>query len=209
MAHIKSAGMMIALAILAWISGCQDPVKEPKPVVQPDQIEPTIQVVEPAQVEPESDTIKPRIEREFSFTIDYSMSPAEMLRDTGCYRFDKWMLEHLPAAWNRTGKVTVTAALIDMGGVYWRRDEALAAIAELGLTPAPDNAALWTLSKEYPDFPDGKMWNVVDPSTIWTDENGHPRIAYVYGYGADFRRNAGVLHRTVDSWRGYLVLALK
>lgn len=130
---------------------------------------------------------KPTIEREFTLALDYSKSPADTLRATGCDYIYSWMLEHCPE-WKGTGKMEVKAALIDMGA-DWHRDEALAAIGELGLLVAPDNCALWTLSKDHPDL-QREIW-VVDPGTVWTGESGGPCMAYLDGDPDD--RNADLL----------------
>jgi len=145
---------------------------------------------------------KPRIERTFKLTLDYSMAPADMLRATKCDYIYQWMLEHCPGL-KGTGRVEVTANLIDMGG-YWTRNESLAAIDALGLVRTPDNAALWTLSKDHPDL-QCEIW-VVDPETVWQDENGNPCVTCLGGRPGE---RSARLDRVESRWvRRNLVLAL-
>lgn len=120
---------------------------------------------------------QPVIEREFKLLLDYSKSPPDTLRATKCDYIYPWMLEHCPP-WQGKGKVEVTAALIDMSG-DWERDGSLAAIAEFGLVQAPNNCAIWTLSREHPDL-QRKIW-IVDPGTVWSDEDGGPCTACLGG----------------------------
>ena len=148
---------------------------------------------------------KPTIEQEIKLTLDYDISPADTLCAAKCDWIYPWMLEHCPAAWQKTGKVEVTVVLIDMGGV-WETAEALPAISELGLVAPADNCALWTLSAKYSDLQ--REIVVVDPGTVWTGERGHPCMAFLRGGHGD--RSADLGGGVARGWdRSVRVLALK
>ncbi|MFA7314876.1 MAG: hypothetical protein WC025_03015 [Candidatus Magasanikbacteria bacterium] len=125
-----------------------------------------------------------RIEQSFPLILDYNISPVAMLEATGCNYIYEWMKTHHPA-WNCTGTVEVMAHLINMGR-DWDRNEALVAIQELDLRPAPDNAALWTLSgsKEHFDI-QRKVW-IVDPETVWLGKDDDQCVAFLNGF-SDYR----------------------
>lgn len=104
-----------------------------------------------------------RIEREFKLTLDRRQSPRELLEATKCDYIYEWMKTHY-SEWKGPQTEEVTVALIDMGEDF-TRDDSLAVIPRLGLKQASDNAALWTFSKDHPDF-QRATW-VIDPGTVW------------------------------------------